>query len=163
MVPPILPYALELYLYLTTGPVEGCLTQTSLTLPQSFPAHAAAVVARYRLHSLAAFPLATYLSTRGGPDFVRCCRLRLPATSLPDLVHRRPGQKCSGGAFYVKGMHHEVVQQLCRPQINGLAGRPSYGLLKEVDGTGNLSIEKPGTGARRSRPIQYAMRQRCTP
>ena len=37
---------------------------------------------------------------------------------------------------YAKGMHHEVVQQLCRPQIDGLAGRPSYGLLKEVDGTG---------------------------
>ena len=72
-------------------------------------------------------------------------------------------QKCAGGACHAKGMHHEVVQQLCRPQINGLAGRPSYGLLKEVDGTGNLSIEKPGTGARRSRPIQYAMRQRCTP
>ena len=31
-------------------------------------------------------------------------------------------------------MHHEVVQQLCRPQINSLAGRPSYWLLKEVRG-----------------------------
>ena len=30
-------------------------------------------------------------------------------------------------------MHHGVVPQLYRPQINDLAGRPSYGLLKEVD------------------------------
>ena len=64
-------------------------------------------------------------------------RLRLPATSLYDLVHRRPGQKCAGGAFYAKGMHHEVIQQLCGPPIDRLPARPSYGLLKEVDGTGN--------------------------
>ena len=68
-----------------------------------------------------------------------CYRLRLPATNLHDLVHRRLGQKCAGGASHAKGMHHEVVLQLCRPEINGLAGWPSYGLLKEADGPGNLS------------------------
>ena len=35
-------------------------------------------------------------------------------------------------ASHAKGIH-EVVPQLYRPQINYLAGRPSYGLLKEVD------------------------------
>ena len=50
------------------------------------------------------------------------------------------------GAVYAKGMHHEVVQQLCRPQTNVLAGRPSYGLLKEADGLGNLSVETTGNG-----------------
>ena len=143
MVPPILRFAAELYLLLTTGPIEGCLTQT-LTLPQSFHAHAAAVVARWRLHSsgrihyklaLATFILATHLCIRVGPDFVVCCRLRLPATSTYDLVHRRPGQKCAGEAFYAKVMHDEVVQQLCRPQINSLQWRPSYVTIKEVDGT----------------------------
>ena len=84
-------------------------------------------------------------------------RLRLPATSLYDLVHRRPGQKCAGGAFYAKGMQHEGVPQLCRPQTNGPAGRPSYGLLKEVGGTGNLSVETTGNGcpAVRSDPIRH--------
>ena len=62
------------------------------------------------------------------------------------------------GAFYAKGMHHEVVQQLCRPQIKGLAGRPSNGLLKEVDGAGNLSVEITGNGypAVKSDPIRHA-------
>ena len=41
-------------------------------------------------------------------------------------------------------MHHEVVQQLCRPQINDLAERPSYGLLKEVDGAGKPFSRKHG-------------------
>ena len=86
--------------------------------------------------ALAAFSLAAHLSTRGGPDFVLCCRLRLPTTSLHDLVHRRPGQKCAGGAFYAIGMHHKMVQRLRRPQINCVAGRLSYGLLDEVDSTG---------------------------
>ena len=41
--------------------------------------------------ALAAIPLAAHLSTRGGPEFVLLCyRLRLPATNLNDLVHRRP-------------------------------------------------------------------------
>ena len=55
-------------------------------------------------------------------------------------------------------MHHEVVPQLCSPRINDLAGRPSYGLLKEVDGTGNLSVETTGNGcpAVRSDPIRHA-------
>ena len=136
VVPPILRFGFGLYLQLTTGPVERCLTQTSLTLPQSFHAHATAVVARYRLHSSGRISSCYPSSTRGGPGFILCCRLRLPVTSPRDLVHRRPGPKCAGGAFYAKGMHHEVVQQLCRPQIKGLAGRPSYGLLKEVDCTG---------------------------
>ena len=41
---------------------------------------------------------------------------------------------------------------------NGLAGRPSYGLLKEVDGPGNLSVETTGNGcpAVRSDPIRHA-------
>ena len=43
-------------------------------------------------------------------------------------------------------MRHEVVQQLCRPQIKGLTERPSYGLLKEVDGPGNLSVVTTGNG-----------------
>ena len=40
---------------------------------------------------------------------------------------------------------------------NGLAGRPSYGLLKEVDGPGNLSVETTGNGcpAVRSDPIRH--------
>ena len=33
-----------------------------------------------------------------------------------------------------------MVQKLCRPQIYSLSGRPLYGLLKEVDGPGNLSV-----------------------
>ena len=28
-------------------------------------------------------------------------------------------------------MHHEVVRQLSRPQVDGVAGRPSYGLVKQ--------------------------------
>ena len=40
-------------------------------------------------------------------------------------------------------INHEVVRQLCRPQINGLAGRPSYGLLKEVDGPEPLLVITP--------------------
>ena len=55
-------------------------------------------------------------------------------------------------------MHHEVALQLCRPQINGLAGRPSYGLLKEVDGAGNLSVGTTENGfqAVRSDPTHHA-------
>ena len=55
-------------------------------------------------------------------------------------------------------MRHEVVQQLCRPQIKGLTERPSYGLLKEVDGPGNLSVVNTGNGcpAVRSDPIRHA-------
>ena len=55
-------------------------------------------------------------------------------------------------------MRHEVVQQLCRPQIKGLTERPSYGLLKEVDGPGNLSVVTTGNGcpAVRSDPIRHA-------
>ena len=55
-------------------------------------------------------------------------------------------------------MHHEVVPQLCRLQANDLAGPPSYGLLKEVDGTGNFSVETTGKGcpAVRSDPIRHA-------
>ena len=55
-------------------------------------------------------------------------------------------------------MRHEVVPQLCRPQINDVAGRPSCGLLKEVDSTGNLSVETTGNGcpAVRSDPIRHA-------
>ena len=61
------------------------------------------------------------------------------------------------GAFYAKEMHHEVVQQLCHPQINGLAGRPSYELLKEVDGTGkpfgrNHGERVPGGQVRSNTP-----------
>ena len=54
-------------------------------------------------------------------------------------------------------MRHEVVQQLCRPQIKGLTERPSYGLLKEVDGPGNLSVVNTGNGcpAVRSDPIRH--------
>ena len=50
------------------------------------------------------------------------------------------------------------ARQFCRPQINGLAGRPSYGLLKEVRGTGNLSVETTENGcpAVRSAPIRHA-------
>ena len=104
------------------------------------------------------------MSTRGGPDFGLCCRLRLPATSLHDLVHRRPGQKCAGGAFYAKGMHHEVVQQLCRRQIKVLAGRPSYGLLKEVDGPGkpfsrNHGEQVPGGQVRSNTPCGRDVRR----
>ena len=55
-------------------------------------------------------------------------------------------------------MHHEVVLQLCRPQLNDLAGRPSYGLIKEVDDTGNLSVATTGNGcpAVRSDLIRHA-------
>ena len=55
-------------------------------------------------------------------------------------------------------MDHEVLQQLCRPQINGLAGQPSYGLLKKADGTGNLSVEttRNGCPAVRSDPRRHA-------
>ena len=55
-------------------------------------------------------------------------------------------------------MHHDVVPQLCRPQVNGLAGQPPHGLLKEVDGTGNFSVETPGNGcpAVRSDPTRHA-------
>ena len=66
-------------------------------------------------------------------------------------------------ASYAKGTHHEVVLQLCRPQINGLAGRPSYGLLKEVDGPGHPSVTTTGNRCPAVRSDPYAMRQRCTP
>ena len=58
----------------------------------------------------------------------------------------------------MKGMQHEVVRQLCRPQINAPAGRPPYGLLKEADGPGNLSVVTTGNGcpAVRSDPIRHA-------
>ena len=51
-----------------------------------------------------------------------------------------------------------MAQQLCRPQINGLVGRPSYGLPKEVDGPGNRSVVTTGNRcpAVRSDPIRYA-------
>ena len=59
---------------------------------------------------------------------------------------------------HAKGMYHEVVRQLCRSQINGLAGRPSYGLLKEVDGPGHLSVVTKGNSFSVvwSDPIRYA-------
>ena len=49
-------------------------------------------------------------------------------------------------------------RQLCRPQINGLAGRPVYGLPKDVDGPGNLSVITTGNRcpAVRSHPIRCA-------
>ena len=110
------------------------------------------------------FTLATHLSTRSDSDLVLCCRVRLPATSLHYLVHRRPGQKCAGRAFHAKGMHHEVVHQLCRRQIIGLAGRPSYGLLKEVDRTGkpfgrNHGERVPGGQVRSSTPCGRDVRR----
>ena len=51
-----------------------------------------------------------------------------------------------------------MVQQLSRPQVTGLAGRPSYGLLKEIDGTGNISVETTGNGcpAVKSDPRRHA-------
>ena len=51
------------------------------------------------------------------------------------------------------------ARQLCLPQINGLGGRPSYGLLNEVDGPGNLGVETTGNRcpAVRSHPIRCAV------
>ena len=41
---------------------------------------------------------------------------------------------------HAKGVHHRVFQLLCSPQINGSAGRQSYGLLKDVYAPGNLFV-----------------------
>ena len=107
---------------------------------------------------MSAFSLATLHSfTRGGPDVVLCYRLRPPTTNLHDLVHHHPGKKCAGGASHARGMHHEA-RQFRRPQIDGLAWRPSYGQLKKVDGPRNLSVVPKGNRcpAVRSHPIRCA-------
>ena len=73
-----------------------------------------------------------------------------------------PVRNVPGEPFYAKVMHHEVVQQLCRPQINGLAGRPSYGLLKEVDGkpsSRNHGERVPGGQVRSNTPCGRDVRR----
>lgn len=75
--------------------------------------------------ALAAFPLATHLSTGSGPGFELICLPRPVATDIHDIFQSRPEQQCVKETSRTKTMHDAVVPQplpsankwLCRSAV----------------------------------------------
>ena len=105
--------------------------------------------------ALAASALATPdPATRSSAHVVLTYLLRLPATYLHDLAHRRPGQGFGEGASRSKRVHRDIVQQTCLSQ-KGLQGKRLFGLRRRVENPRPPSVVTTGETylAAKSHPI----------